>query len=288
MRPEIFVVETVLGCDLKCPECAVGGNFITRKKGHMTFEQFKIIADKIQSFCKYLYLHLWGEPMLNRDIFKMIEYASAFTATNISTNANSLTEEKAKKLIASGVAVIIVSIDGVTQEVYERYRVGGSVEKALKGLEMLQHFNIKAGVKVRIIPQFVVMRHNRHEVEKFREHCEILGLVASFKTPYIRNRQSHFRPVSDYMRPYFNDLMSLRDAMTRCVSVRNVFNILLDGSVALCCHDYNGVTAFGNIYKQGVIQIWEEEGYSNARTSIAAGNALKFCVENCKTYGKSQ
>ena len=69
--PEIFAVETILGCDLNCPECAIGGNFITRKKGWMKFDQFKIIADKIRSYCKYLYLHLWGEPMLNNDIFDM-------------------------------------------------------------------------------------------------------------------------------------------------------------------------------------------------------------------------
>ena len=87
--PRIFVVETVLGCDLKCPECAVGGNRITKKKGWMRFEQFKVIADKIRPFCKYLYLHHNGEPMLNKDIFKMIQYSSSFTGTNISTNGQS-------------------------------------------------------------------------------------------------------------------------------------------------------------------------------------------------------
>ena len=111
--PTTFAIETVLGCDLKCPECAAGGDFIRRKKGLLQFDQFKVIADKIRPFCKYLYLHIWGEPMLNKEIFKMIEYASAFTHTNISTNGQSLSQEKARKLIRSGVTDIIVSIDGI-------------------------------------------------------------------------------------------------------------------------------------------------------------------------------
>jgi hypothetical protein len=98
LLPESFAIETILGCDLKCPECAIGGNFITRKKGWMQFKQFKITADKIRPFCKHLYLHIWGEPLLNKDIFQMIEYASTFTSTNISTNGKSMTEEKAERL----------------------------------------------------------------------------------------------------------------------------------------------------------------------------------------------
>ena len=136
--PEIFAIETILGCNLKCPECAIGGNFVSRKKGWMTFIKFKLIADKIRPYCKYLYLHIWGEPMLNNDIYQMIEYASTFTRTNISTNGKSMTDKNAEMLIRSGVNDIIVSIDGVSQNVYEKYRVGGSVQKAINSLKMLQ------------------------------------------------------------------------------------------------------------------------------------------------------
>jgi len=54
--PEIFSVETILGCDLKCPECAIGGDFVSRKKGLMKNSQFKVIVDKNRPYCKYLYL----------------------------------------------------------------------------------------------------------------------------------------------------------------------------------------------------------------------------------------
>ena len=165
--PEIFAVETVLGCDLKCPECALGGDYITRAKWMMKFSDFKIVADKILPYCKHLYLHIWGEPMLNPDIFKMIRYTSAFTRTNISTNGQNMTMGMAQELIGSGVTDIIISIDGVSQKVYEQYRIGGSVGKAIAALEMLHHYNCRAGERVHISPQFIVMKHNEHEMKEF-------------------------------------------------------------------------------------------------------------------------
>lgn len=284
--PETFAVETVLGCDLKCPECAVGGDFVTRKKGWMSFEQFKIIADKIRPFCKHLYLHIWGEPMLNKDIFKMIEYASAFTGTNISTNGKSMTPEKAENLIKSGATDIIVSIDGVTQEVYEKYRVGGDVKKATEALKMLQHFNMKYGNKVHIMPQFIVMKHNHHEMEDFQKLCESLKLRPLFKSPYIRDHHSHFSASDDprYQRPYYPDIPALRTAMRECDSVRKAFNILVDGSVVACCHDYEKFTYFGNMFEQDVLEIWNSDTYRKFRWNVISGNAPKFCIDKCMSY----
>jgi len=281
--PRIFAVETVLGCDLHCPECALGGGFITRKKGMITFEQFKIIADKIQPFCEYLYLHIWGEPLLNNDIFKMIEYASAFTKTNISTNGKALTEEKAKKLISSGVTDILVSIDGVSQEIYEQYRVGGSSDKAFSALKILQRLNLEYGNKVNIIPQFIVFKHNQHEMKAFCEFCSSIALQPSFKAPYIRaNSRYQNSDNPQYVRPSYPDIESLKQAMSKnCKNPREVFTILLDGSCVMCCYDHNGVTNYGNIYSQDVMDIWNSPKYRKDRLDIITGKAPKYCVDHC-------
>jgi len=284
--PEIFAIETILGCNLKCPECAIGGNFVSRKKGWMTFIKFKLIADKIRPYCKYLYLHIWGEPMLNNDIYQMIEYASTFTRTNISTNGKSMTDKNAEMLIRSGVNDIIVSIDGVSQNVYEKYRVGGSVQKAINSLKMLQYFNQKYGNKVHIIPQFIVMKHNHHEMNSFCKLTESIGLRPQFKSPYIRNPNSCFSASDDprFQRPCYPDMTSLKMAMRECGSVRNVFNILLDGTVVACCHDYDSFTNFGNIFEQDVLDIWNSEKYKRFRWNVMSGKPPQFCIKHCMSY----
>jgi MoaA/NifB/PqqE/SkfB family radical SAM enzyme/predicted SAM-dependent methyltransferase len=286
LSPETFCLETTLTCNLKCPECALGGGMIGRSKGFMSFDTFKIVADKIRPFVKYFYLHIWGEPMLNKDIIPMIKYASTFTKTNISTNGIILDEYKAEELITSGVSEIIVSIDGVSQEVYEKYRVGGNVQQAWQSLYWLQQFNIKHGNKINISPQFIVFKHNQHEMLEFNKICSSIGLQPAFKSPYIRTKESNLEhsELPQFIRPRFPDIMSLRKAMIACPNALNVFTILFDGSVVICCHDYSGLTTFGNIFDQDVIEIWDDPSYRKFRWQIISSNAPDFCINNCMTY----
>lgn len=285
ITPKLFTLEPVLGCDLRCPECAVGGNRITKKKGWMRFEQFKILADKIRPYCQYLYLHHNGEPMLNRDIFKMIEYFSPFANINISTNAQSMTEERAERLILSGVKDVIVSIDGVSQETYAHYRVGGSVQKAFQALKHLQKYNLKHGSKVKIMPQFCVFRHNEHEMEPFAKICHSLRLRPFFKTPFIRHNSMFKNASNGYRRPAYPNIGAVKQAMAKhCQVPLMSFNVLLDGTCVLCCADNNGSTDYGNLYEQEVMDIWHSPEYLKDRWDLLTGNAPPFCTENCLNW----
>ncbi len=283
--PKTFTVETSVACELKCPECALGSGLMTRKKGVMSFERFKIIADKIRPFAKYLLLHMYGEPMINKDIFKIIRYASEIAPTNISTNGMAMTEEMAENLITSGVRDLIVSIDGYTQETYALYRRGGDIKKAFAALEMLQRSNIRNGRKVNIVPQYVVFRHNQHEVLAFAEYCKSLELFPSFKAPHLRPPTPYENSeIPQFIRKQYPDRASQLKAMRDCSDPREVFTIHMDGSVIVCCYDYNGQTTFGNIFEQDVMEIWNSPNYKKFRWDIVSGNAPKFCIDKCLLY----
>lgn len=284
--PKTFFIETTLGCNLRCPECAVGGGLIERSKGMMSYEQFRLIADKIRPYAKYVYLFIWGEPLLNPDIFKIIACTAEFAPCSISTNGMVLTQENAEKLIASGVRDIIFSIDGVSQEVYEKYRVGGDVDKAFQSLALLCEINKRQGNRVNIYPQFVVFRHNQHEMDRFAKKCAEMGLSSTFKAPYIRKGYScyQYSENPNYQRPHFRDINQLRMAMKNCSDPREVFTVLVDGSVVLCCNDHNGSTNFGNVFKQTVMDVWNSPSYLKCRTDIISGKAPSFCIESCMVW----
>ncbi|MDR2819182.1 MAG: SPASM domain-containing protein [Desulfovibrio sp.] len=282
--PSTFAVETVLGCNLRCRECAVGANLVKRKYGHMKFEQFRIIAEKIRPYCKYLYLHLWGEPMINPDILAMLRLASEFTKTNISTNANTLDDNLAKDLIRSGVSDIIVSIDGVTQRTYSTYRKRGDINKALLGLTRLVHHNIRYGNHTAIMPQFIVFDHNKHEMELFRDLCNTIGLNPVFKAPYIR-RDSLLKDsgIEQYKRNISRNISIRRHNMKSC-NIHNSFVILLDGSTVPCCYDHNGDIVFGNIYTHNIDDICNTDQYINFINAVLNGNSPEFCINNCLLF----
>lgn len=284
-RPRKVMVETVLACNLSCPECAIGGGMISRKKGLITLEQFQVIARRIRPYSDYLYLHIWGEPTLNPEIVPMVSLASTFTETNISTNALLLDEAKAEALITSGVTDLIVSIDGVSQEVYAKYRVGGQAQKAFEALERLQRLNLKHGGKVNILPQFVVFQHNEHELDRFREICSGMGLEATFKAPYI-HEPSAFAHASDpaYTRPHYATEALRREAMRGCSDPCEVLTLLVDGTAVACCYDSDSLTDFGNIFEQEVEQIWNGPKYRQFRWDVMSGNAPASCLRTCLSY----
>lgn len=283
--PKFFTIETVLGCNLKCPECAIGGGFIDRRKGVMRLPQFRLLFDKVKPHCQYLFPHLWGEPTLNPDLARMIAYAIQHTRVNISTNAVRLQPKQIDELIVAGPTDLIVSVDGVSQGVYEQYRRKGDVEKAKANIRLLQEANMRHGGRVKIIPQFIVFEHNKHEMRPFKDYCNALGLEVHFKAPYTR-KGDRVQPteIAQYRRPEFETLGELQVAMAECSAPRNDMVVLLDGSVVVCCHDYNGVTTMGNLFDQTVEEIWHSEKYRQFRHQVMSGKAPQYCQDYCMEY----
>lgn len=283
--PKTFFIETVLGCNLRCVECAVGAGMVQRKHGMMSYDEYLRIAEKIQPYCEYLYLHMWGEPMLNKDILPMIQHASEFTKVNISTNGQNMDVKMARDLIISGVTDLIVSIDGVTQEVYGAYRIGGQVEKALNALVMLQKLNEGLGQAVTIHPQFVVFEHNQHEMQDFDAFCRSIGLAPIFKAPYIREGSALKNTTNtDFIRPKAPSEQARLRAMRKCPDAYHTFTIQKSGDVVACCYDHNSLTTFGNIFEQDLLDIWNSPKYYQFRQDIRNGDIPRFCVDECLMF----
>lgn len=283
--PTTFTLETVLGCNLRCPECAVGGGLVNRKYGQMSMDQYHVLAGKIRPHARYVYLHLWGEPLLNRDIFSMVRHAGEFARTNLSTNANLLDPPMAREMIQSGVTDIIVSIDGLTQPVYEAYRRRGDAGKAIKGLTMLAHFNARRASPANIIPQFIVFEHNVQEKEAFGQLCKELGLTPSFKAPYLRPGSAlKATALPGLFRETRSDPKARAQAMRGCPNMQDVLTVHLDGRVVACCYDHNGATGFGNLFTQSVEEIWDSPACKDFRRDVQGGRATPFCAQECLLY----
>jgi MoaA/NifB/PqqE/SkfB family radical SAM enzyme len=103
------------------------------------YDLFTSMVDQIKHSCLWLTLYSWGEPFQNQRIHEYIAYAhKQKIATIISSNLNKpLTLEMAEQVIKSGLDVMIVSLDGVTQDVYEVYRVTGHLDRVLDNLKLL-------------------------------------------------------------------------------------------------------------------------------------------------------
>jgi MoaA/NifB/PqqE/SkfB family radical SAM enzyme len=285
--PTTFTIETHLGCNLRCPECACGSGSIVRRHGHMPFGRFRILADKIRPHAKYVYLHNLGEPLLNKDILEIARYSQSFARSNIHTNGNvAMSEKEAKDLVGTGVD-LSVSLDGMTQDVYERYRIGGDIGKVFRTIDLLRKCHDECPEAGTLRVQFVAFEHNQHQIPDFQRYCLSIGVHGSVKAPYFRGTSGMKPPTSPGLgRTICRNEECVRKIVSACPTFRDEFAVLLDGSVVPCCYDHNGEIVFGNLFDQGVAEIWGSKAYVEFRERAKAGTVPDFCSRNCLMFYK--
>jgi MoaA/NifB/PqqE/SkfB family radical SAM enzyme len=278
--PEIFYIETVLGCNLSCPECPMGNKSIVRHHNVMSLDQYVSLTDKIVPYAKVIYPFVWGEPTLHSQLPEMIGYAKKFTKVNLSTNANLITREMAERIMAVKPNIIDVPLDAASEETYQIVRSGGSFEKAVRGLKFLKKFQTSETI---IRGQFVVFKHNIHELPLFKTLCDGLQIPMRTNIPLIFNNK--LVAALNWRRPHYNSLQDVRKNISSCEArIRMV--ILNNGDVVPCCFDYNSSVVFGNLFKQSVQEIWFSPAYVAFRTKVKGKAHLppNFCLEHCPRF----
>ncbi len=124
--PISYSIEPTNHCNLKCPECPSGLGELTRPLGLLKYEDFKNLIDQIKDTGFYVQLYFQGEPYINKNIPKMIKYAQSKNIyISISTNGHFITEKNVDIILDNAPDKLIFSIDGLDEETYQNYRVGG-------------------------------------------------------------------------------------------------------------------------------------------------------------------
>ena len=165
-------VEPTNVCNLHCPLCSTGTDESTRKKGMLEFENFKKLVDQIKDFALQLSLQNWGESTLVKDFPKMIRYATdAGIFSRLSTNFSvNYTDEYFEEFLRSGLGRLVIDIDGTTQEVYEKYRIGGNLKTVLENTKKAMKMKREMGLKYPVIQaRMIVNKFNEHQLDDFKQ-----------------------------------------------------------------------------------------------------------------------
>ena len=280
--PYEWEIDTTNICQLKCPLCHTGLGTVDRHKGVMHFDLFKKTIDEIKDYCIWLSLYSWGEPFLNKEIDSYVAYAhKAKVATIISSNLNKpLTPDMAEGLIRSGLDVLIVSLDGTTQEVYQVYRVGGYLDRVLDNIKLLAEKKREMGWTTPYIEwQFIVMRQNEHQVPEARRMALELGVDAiAFKKvdfphgeddpelakKWVPVATEGFMRDQPFDKPY-------KENGERCWRLWRSGVVNWDGGYAPCCYLTDAADDFGDIKTHSVGEVWNNEKYRTARGLFKEG-----------------
>jgi len=289
--PGFISVEPANFCQLQCPECPVG-KMRTKKSDAQFFDDsvFKNLIDELKSTLYHIIFYFQGEPLLNKNLPEMIRYAHrAGIYTSTSTNAQMLNAETAKSLVESGLDKLIVSIDGTTQETYEKYRQGGSLEKATEGVKQVLKWRKTLKSKTPFLEiQFLVLKTNEHEMTEIQKLAKTLGAdKLTFKTAQLydfENGHELLTSIKKYARyeQRADGKYHIKGSQpNRCWRLWSGAVVTANGDVLPCCFDKSSDFPFGNINKNSFSECWHSEKALDFKQKILQNRKQFEICRNC-------
>lgn len=282
--------EPTTSCNLRCPECPSGLRSFTRPTGMLSSSLFKSVIDQLAPTLSYLTFYFQGEPFLHPDFLGMVRYASEkgiYTAT--STNAHFFKDETSKATIESSLDRLIISIDGTSQDTYQSYRVGGSLEKVIDGTKNILKWKKELKSKTpHVIFQFLVVRQNEHQIPEVYKLADELGVdqvVLKTAQIYDYKNGSEFTPQDDrysrYRQADDGTFEIKNKLLNHCWKMWHSCVITWDGKVVPCCFDKDAHFVLGDLSRNSFDEIWNSDKYNEFRSSILRSrNEIEIC-KNC-------
>lgn len=213
---ESVTIELTSFCNLSCPLCPVAkdANTLTRERKLMSREDLQRIVDLTRNHTRGYVLSMWGEPLLHKDFFELLDIVRGAGKTIwISTNLN-YAARLAERMAPIPELQIVCSLDGWDEESYKTYRVGGRFE------QLRQNLAILARGKCGVFPQFLLNDENRRDIDKMKAFC------ASFDIPerniLFNEMQQNFRNEAEEVvsgqchQPYFGAYFNSDGYMLPC------------------------------------------------------------------------
>lgn len=288
--PTTLSIEPTTSCNLRCPECPSGLRSFSRPTGMIDIDLFNSAINQSKKHLSYLHLYFQGEPYLHPGFLEMVktsDRAGIFTST--STNAHYLNEENVNQTLKSGLKQLIVSMDGISQDVYQQYRIGGSLQKVQKGLSLLLQKRHDSGQAYpRITLQFLVTGQNEHQIPELHQWAEEIGVdEVELKTTQIYNFENgsplipNDEKYSRYVRTKEGKWKLKKKQENKCWRMWQGAVLTWDGKLVPCCFDKDASHSMGNLQDKPLAMIWKSRKYQEFRKQLLTDRKQIDICKNC-------
>jgi len=217
----------------------------------------------------------------------MVKYASDKKLfTLVSTNGN--IDYNAEEVVNSGLDSMIVSLDGTTQETYNKYRVNGKLDEVLESVKKIVAAKKKLNKTNPLLRwQFLVMKHNEHEIEAIKQlskELDVDNLELKSVQIYSKDDVQKFLPENPKYRRYkvSGDNFELKYGIkNRCRRIWTNAVVNWNGEVAICCFDKEGEFKVGNVKDFSLTQLWKNSNIMKVRNQILKDRKQIPICRNC-------
>ena len=293
--PLELMIEPSNVCNARCPTCPTGAGKMNRPGRMMTFQEFRRIVDQAGAYGGALFLWGYGEPFLNKDLLLMIQHASS-GGMHVVTSTNGQffkSLEFCSEIVRSGLDELIISLDGADQQTLSKFRVDCQFDDIVQGFRFMHAARTELNsMTPKIILQFIVTRHNVHQIERIKQIAKDLHVDTYFeKTVWMDANDPGFQSMAKELVPddparsrFFaaeDGHFSLKgEVRNHCAQVSRRIVVNSDGSVVPCCYDLYSKYIMGNVFNESVEAVWNNEQYRAFRQQVSRDKkSLTMCRE---------
>jgi len=279
-------IELTNFCNLKCPECTTGSGVLSRSRGYMDIRLFEKITGEKDNGIIHLNLYFQGEPMMHPDFFRFIEISRSYITT-VSTNGHFIGKDEARQFASSSLNTLIISLDGMSEETYLKYRRNGDYGKVIEGINLVSQSirELRSSLKLEI--QFLVNSFNEHELKTVAEFARSKGATLKLKSMQLLSpgeaSVSWLPSEENFSRYSRSNSAPLIKSKLKNNCSRLWFNpvITWDGMVVPCCFDKDAGFVMGDINKNSFREIWYGKKYMDFRKALLSGRKDIPVCRNC-------
>ena len=285
-------IEISTVCNLRCPLCFHGGDRPYDNLGKlMPLKTFKHIWDKIAPHTQMAIMVGQGETFLHPQIYEMLDYMGD---ANIYVDTNGNVSLKPERIL-NRVRTLVFSIDGVDQRTYEKYRVRGKFDLAMRNLKAMVAAKRAAKAEYpQIIFKYVLFKHNEMYLETAEKLAGDIGVDGFRVEPCVATSGDSTEQIKKFMPRGHNATQRIchidfdqratvadesRDS-PYCLHQMTNYSVLVDGSVAGCCASILEST-FGNLSERNLEEIWHSPAYREFRKSALVNRFELPACANC-------
>ena len=283
-------LEATTKCNLDCRQCGRSKLEAGSRDSDMTYELFSSIIDSLGYPTKHVNIIGLGEPLLNVQIFQMIEYTKKRGFDVSMTDNFTLIDEKVSlSLIDLHLDYLYASFDSVSKVEFEKIRTGASFDRVLENIKrvMKNKRRMQAG-KPKVYFKTTISKENYSEIPDLVKLAEKLGLNGIDFAKQISQDEGYVNDPTFQLDPKIlpkTDIEIVPCEMGNypCQGLIGCF-VTFDGKVMPCDHviqilpreDFSRFQV-GDLNNNTITKIWRSPQYRKVRKGLASGQYLPFC-----------
>ncbi len=181
-HPFGIIVDPSNMCQLACPGCvhserSESMNLFEWPSGTLSESNFASLLRLYGPAAIAVYFCDYGEPLLNLNTPKLIRAAKSYLLGTALSTSLSVRRFDPEAYVSSGLDFMVLSIDGATQRVYERFRRNGKLQLVLENVAKLVDAKRKLGKRTPVLSwNFLAFEHNSHEIPLAERMARRLGV----------------------------------------------------------------------------------------------------------------